>query len=91
MKFKTLSLSAIGLLVSVAAANATASDLCNVAEADRQPIENLQSRLESEGWEIRKIKVDEGCYEAYAINAEGQRVEAYFDPQTFELIKSEID
>ena len=91
MKFKTLSLSTTALLVSLAAGSATASDLCDVAEADRQPIESLQSKLESEGWEIRKIKVDEGCYEAYAINAEGQRVEAYFDPQTFELIKSEID
>ncbi len=91
MKYKTLSLSAISLLVSFAAGTASASDLCDVAEADRQPIEALQSKLESEGWEIKKIKVDEGCYEAYAINTEGQRVEAYFNPQTFELIKSEVD
>lgn len=91
MNTNTLSLSTIGLLLSLAAGTAAASDLCNVAEADRQPIEALQSKLESEGWDIKKIKVDEGCYEAYALNAEGQRVEAYFNPQTFELIKSEID
>lgn len=91
MKYQSLTLSALGLLSVLAAGNLHASDLCEVAEADRQPVEALQSRLESEGWEIRKIKVDEGCYEAYAINAEGQRVEAYFNPQTFELIKSEID
>lgn len=91
MKNKTLSLTAISLLVSLAAGTAAASDLCDVAEADRQPMDALQSKLEADGWQIKKIKVDEGCYEAYAINSDGQRVEAYFNPQTFELIKSEID
>lgn len=91
MKNPTLTLSTLSLLVSLAAGSAAASDLCDVAKADRQPIDALQSKLEAEGWDIKKIKVDEGCYEAYAINAEGQRVEAYFNPQTFELIKSEID
>ncbi len=91
MKYQTLTLSALGLLGTLAASNLYASDLCDVAEADRQPVEALQSKLEADGWEIKKIKVDEGCYEAYAINSEGQRVEAYFNPQTFELIKSETD
>ncbi len=91
MKYLSLTFSALGLLGTLAAGNLYASDLCNAAEADRQPIEALQSKLEADGWEIKKIKVDEGCYEAYAINSEGQRVEAYFNPQTFELIKSETD
>ena len=91
MKNTTLSLTLIGLLASLAAGTAAAADLCNVAKADRQPIDALQKKLESEGWEVKKIKVDDGCYEAYAINTEGQRVEAYFNPQTFELIKSEVD
>ena len=91
MKNSSITLAALGLVSTLVAGNLYASDLCDVTEADRQPIEALQSKLEADGWEIKKIKVDEGCYEAYAINAEGQRVEAYFNPQTFELIKSEID
>lgn len=91
MNTRTLSLSTIGFLAALTAGTALASDLCEVAEVDRQPVEALQSKLEADGWEVKKIKVDEGCYEAYAINSDGQRVEAYFNPQTFELIKSEVD
>lgn len=86
MKIITATLLALSL--ASAASIAGASDLCDVAEADRQPIEALQSKLESDGWEVRNIKVDDGCYEAYAITAEGRKVEAYFDPASFELIRT---
>lgn len=88
---KTASLITAAALFTAFAGTAAASDLCNVAEADRQPIEALQQKLESEGWTIKNMKVDDGCYEAYATNAEGERVEAYFDPKTFEMVKSKVD
>lgn len=91
MKYQFATLSSLAITALLSTGSVIASDLCEVPEADRQPIESLQLKLESEGWEIKKIKVDDGCYEAYAVNAEGQKVEAYFDPQTFELIKSKID
>ena len=78
----------IALLVALTSGTVAASDLCSVPEADRQPIEALQQKLESEGWQVKKIKLDDGCYEAYAIDETGRRVEAYFDPMTFELLKS---
>ena len=34
------------------------------------------------GWKIRRIKEDGGCYEVYAMNEKGERVEAYFHPRT---------
>ena len=34
------------------------------------------------GWKIRRIKEDGGCYEVYAFNEKGERVEAYFHPLT---------
>lgn len=40
----------------------------------------LQEKLESEGWEVRRTKVDGGCYEVYGTTPEGDRVEAYFHP-----------
>lgn len=85
---KTASLITAATLIFGIAGTAVASDLCTVPEAERQPIEALQQKLESEGWAVKKIKVDDGCYEAYATNAEGNKVEAYFDPKTFELVKT---
>ena len=78
----------IALMVALASGTVAASNLCNVPEANRQPIEALQQKLENEGWQVKNIKMDGGCYEAYAVTDTGQRVEAYFDPMTFELLKS---
>ena len=83
-----LTLSLVGTL---GASPAFASDKCEVPEADWQPIETLQAQLEDQGWEIRELKIDDGCYEAYAIDAEGRKVETYFNPATFEVVKSEVE
>lgn len=48
--------------------------------------EELKERLIEQGWEIRRIKVDGGCYEVYALNEKGERVEAYFHPQTLDPV-----
>ena len=51
-------------------------------ESGWQPKEKLQNMLVEQGWQVRRIKVDGGCYEVYAMNDAGKRVEAYFHPVT---------
>ncbi len=46
----------------------------------------LTKKLTDQGWQIRRIKVDGGCYEVYALNEKGQRVESYFHPVTFDHV-----
>ena len=46
----------------------------------------LQESLKKEGWQVRKSKVDGGCYEVYGTDPQGNRVEAYFHPVTFEKL-----
>ena len=58
-------------------------------EADWQSQETLKQQLTAKGWQVRRIKVDGGCYEAYALDEKGNRVEAYFDPKTLEFIPTE--
>ena len=84
---------AIATLIAAAAGAGTAfaSDKCDVPMSEWQPREALQKKLEDQGWQVRKIKTDDGCYEAYAIDDKGQRVEAYFNPKTFEMVKSKKD
>lgn len=55
-------------------------------EEDWRPREELEKELVEKGWDVRRIKVDGGCYEVYALNEKGERVEAYFHPETFEPI-----
>ena len=51
-----------------------------------QPQAKLEQQLTAKGWKVRNIKVDGGCYEVYALNEKGERVEAYFHPRTLESV-----
>lgn len=44
--------------------------------------EVLEKKLIERGWKVRRIKEDGGCFEVYALNDKGERVEAYFHPHT---------
>ena len=46
----------------------------------------LIEKITAEGWQIRKIKEDGGCYEVYGRDREDRRVEAYFDPLTLDTL-----
>jgi hypothetical protein len=46
----------------------------------------LEAKLKKEGWQVRKSKVDGGCYEVYGTTPKGERVEAYFHPVTLEKL-----
>ena len=63
-----------------------------LATCDSGPQESWQSQekltkmLTEKGWQIRRIKIDGGCYEVYALNEKGERVEAYFHPKTLAAV-----
>lgn len=80
---RILFVSTIVLGTAGAGAALASEDGCNVPMSDWQPREALQQKLEQEGWKVRSIKTEDGCYEAYAVDKNGKRLEAYFDPKTF--------
>jgi hypothetical protein len=74
-------------LAAAPAAQATGLATCNSGpKSGWQSQDALKSKLTGEGWKVRRIKVDGGCYEVYAINAKGERVESYFHPVTFKHV-----
>lgn len=70
---------------------AFADDDCTDPVADWQPKENLQQMMESKGWKVNRIKVDDGCYEVKGIDRSGNKVEAKFAPASLRLKELEID
>ncbi len=44
----------------------------------------LSDKLVKEGWQVRKTKIDGGCYEVYGTTPKGEKVEAYFHPVSLE-------
>ena len=55
-------------------------------ESGWQPQATLEKKLTEQQWKVRRIKVDGGCYEVYAMNEKGERVEAYFHPVTLQPV-----
>ncbi len=81
------------LLVSIAivstalilpiSASATGLHECAATDRDAWLTEpQLTEQLEAEGWSVRRMKEDGGCWEVYGTNPEGLRVEGYFHPVT---------
>lgn len=87
----TKSLIVASLAVICAAGPALAGGRCDVPTDQWQPREALQSKLQQEGWTVRQIKSEDGCYEAYAVDASGKRMETYFDPKTLEPVGNDGD
>ena len=85
---KGLILIALALTV---AGPAFAGDRCDVPTNEWQPREALQKKLEGEGWNVRSIKTENGCYEAKAVDANGKRLEGVFNPKTLESVGADSD
>lgn len=65
---------------------ATGKMTCSATAEQRKPIDALKAELVKQGWTVAKAKVDGGCYEVYGVMPDTGRVEAYFDPVTFEKL-----
>jgi hypothetical protein len=81
---------ALGCVMSAGLAHASESK-CDVPVNQWQPRETLQKKLEADGYKVRQIKTENGCYEVYAISPEGKRMETYFNPKTLEALEGMKD
>lgn len=84
-----LSCSCILGLALIASAPAFATGLATCDAGDKatwQATSVLEKQLTDKGWSVRRIKEDGGCYEVYALDEKGARVEAYFHPVTLEPV-----
>jgi hypothetical protein len=74
---------ALAFVMTLPAAHATGLATCDSGpKTGWQPSTKLEEMLTAKGWKVRRIKEDGGCYEVYALNDKGERVEAYFHPVT---------
>ena len=74
----------IALVASPAAATGKMS--CDAPQKQWKSMAKLQADLVKQGWQVRKAKVDGGCYEVYGTDPQGNRVEAYFHPVSFKKL-----
>ena len=86
----TLTRIALPLLLALAAGTASAhGDVkCTTRpKSEWKSHEELAEKLKKEGWVIRRMEATNSCYEVYAKDPKGKRVEAFFDPVTFARVE----
>jgi hypothetical protein len=87
MTLRFLALSAAAALAfSASPASATGKMTCDAPQKQWKSLPRLEAQLKKQGWQVRKSKVDGGCYEVYGTDPKGNRVEAYFHPVTFKKL-----
>ena len=70
------------MLAFVLAAGAVQADEdCFVPMANWQPREAVARLATEQGWTVRRIKIDDGCYEVDGTDAQGRRIEVTVHPE----------
>ncbi len=87
----TKTLAILSLLATVSAGAALAGDDCFAPMADWQPREAVSRLADEHGWTVRRIKIDDGCYEIDGSDADGRRIEVTVHPATLEVIEVEYE
>lgn len=84
-------LTILGFLAALPAGAALADDDCFVPMTDWQPRDAVARLAEENGWTVRRIKIDDGCYRIDGRDAEGRQIEVTVHPGTLEVIELEYD
>lgn len=75
------------LFLGFAALPSLAEDDCDIPVALWQSREAALEMAASQGWNVRRLKIDDGCYEIKGIDAQGRAFKAKLNPQTLAIVK----
>lgn len=84
-------LTILAFLAAIPAGAAFADDDCFVPMADWQPREAVARLAAEQGWAVRRIKIDDGCYEIDGRDAEGRAIEVKVHPGTLQILEFEFE
>lgn len=78
------------LVLAVAALPAVASSDCDAPASRWQSREAVRQMAAQQGWQVERLKIDDGCYEIRGTDAQGQRFKAKLDPETLQVLKIKL-
>ena len=73
--------------VMTGAGTAMADDDCHVPMAQWQPREAVETMARARGWQVSRIKIDDGCYQIRGRDETGQSFKAKIDPATLSIVR----
>lgn len=84
-------LTILAFLATLPASAALAEGDCFVPIADWQPREAVAQFAVVQGWEVQRIKIDDGCYEIDGRDAQGRMIEVKLHPGTLQIVEIEYE
>ncbi|MBS0563518.1 MAG: PepSY domain-containing protein [Proteobacteria bacterium] len=85
--FRALALVAAAVLIAGPALAGSTAVTCSKSPASKfQPQSALESKLKASGLKVKKIKTENGCYEAYTVDANGKKGTFGFNAETLEPV-----
>jgi len=75
------------LCLVLVAAPALADDDCDVPVQYWQSRDAVLRHAASLGWQVQRLKIDDGCYEIRGQDAQGRAFKARLDPETLRVVK----
>lgn len=80
-------LATAALAAALAAAPALARNDCDAPVERWQSREAVRQMAAQKGWDVQRLKIDDGCYEIRGTDAQGRSFKAKIDPETLQVIK----
>ncbi len=87
----TKTLTMLACLVALTAGTANAEEECFVPMSLWQPKEAVTQLAAQNEWTVRRIKIDDGCYQIDGTDAAGRRIEVTIHPATLDVIEIEYE
>jgi hypothetical protein len=77
----------LALAFGLVAMPGLADDDCDVPVHRWQSREAVRQMAVQRGWQIRRLKIDDGCYEIRGTDEQGRAFKAKINPQTLAIVK----
>ena len=75
------------LALGLAALPTWADDDCNAPMDRWQSREAVRQMAAQQGWQVQRLKIDDGCYEIRGTDSQGRSFKAKIDPETLKVVK----
>ena len=77
----------LALAMGLATLPTWADDDCDAPVVRWQSREAVRQMATQQGWDVQRLKIDDGCYEVRGTDAEGRGFKAKIDPETLEVVE----
>ena len=81
-----LTVTAVTLVAATAQAGSLGRPCTSAPEAQWLPMQQLQAKVEAQGYKVQKAKLKNACGELYTLDKNGNRVELFVDPTNGQIV-----